>query len=666
MATQFEIGKIYTFPNKDGAFLYKGGEPSNADSWEKNILSGAVSSVGSGALYSFQDELAGGARGMLDPDLTRQQGIDLERRAIEDYRSKYPLKSLGYEVGGAVVPAILSGGTSAPLSTAKIGASTIKAAGQGGLYGIGSGEGATDRISKGVISAGLGAGGGLATSVLAKPVSNIGSMISSSFASPTKLGQKEAVKLVKDALEYDKTDINSAIKYILDRSDKSYALADIGANSRAYLDAVNVIPGIGKTEASAFLTKRNGGALERIKGDLTDAFGEQGSYFHTYKAVEAVRKANGDKMYKKAFQRKVPVTPKLTELFQTNIMQKAIKTGYEIANARKIKLPRLQIVNGQLRTEKGNLVKDIDTEFLHYLKLGLDDEIFTGKMPNSGLGKTLQGANSKLRYEFLDYLDSNNPDYKLARNQWAGQASILDALEEGRNFIKPSNNIDELTETISKMSQSEKLAFRNGAINTIIDKMESSIFDETSGRGANIAFNILKTPRSRTLLRLTFPEGNQGQKTFDKFISKLNDEVEIKTTANAVLGNSATMGRAEAVSSLKNVMTPTEVQNLSHVGIIYGLFKSDFDHLSIEAQKAASEKLVKMLTATDPKILDQIKKEVLDKGLVKGILTKFIPNTLSVIGKLPFDPTVSGITSGAVGRPISEGGSQSLQGILNQ
>jgi hypothetical protein len=113
-------------------------------------------------------------------------------------------------------------------------------------------------------------------------------------------------------------------------------------------------------------------------------------------------------------------------------------------------------------------------------------------------------------------------------------------------------------------------------------------------------------------------------------------------------------------------MTPNEIQNLSPVGIVYGLFKSDFDHLSIEAQKAASEKLVKMLTATDPKILDQIKKEVLDKGLVKGILTKYIPNTLAVIGKLPFDPTVSGIASGAVGRPISEGGSQALKGILNQ
>ena len=96
----------------------------------------------------------------------------------------------------------------------------------------------------------------------------------------------------------------------------------------------------------------------------------------------------------------------------------------------------------------------------------------------------------------------------------------------GRNILKPSTNIDELTEEISKMAQSEKLAFRNGVMNTIIDKMETSVFDEVSGRGTNLAFNIIKTPKNKKLLRLTFPKGTEGQKTFNKFMSKLNDEVE--------------------------------------------------------------------------------------------------------------------------------------------
>lgn len=670
---KYEIGKIYSFPNKKGAYLYKGGEPSNQDSWEGNVLSGPVSATTSGASFAFQDEILGGLRGLVDPSVTMQQGIDLERKALDDYRKKNPLKSLSYEVGGAVVPTLLSGGASAPIAATKIGSSIAKASGAGALYGVGSGEGVSDRVVQGGIGGAIGAGAGLAGGVIQKPITNLSKMVKSSFQSPKKIGEKEAVKLVKDAIEYDKTDINSAIKYILDRSDKQYALADIGPNSRAYLDAVNVLPGRGKKTAMDFLTQRNSGTLKRIKSDLTDAFGEQGSYFQTYNAIESVRKASGEKMYKKAFETKVPATPELTSLLKTDVMQDALNTAYKIANAEKVKLPNLVIgKNGKLLTQKGAEVTDIDTKFLHYMKLGLDDAIYTSKSPISGVGKTLLRANTQIKHEFLDYLDGNNPAYKAARNQWAEKSAILDALDMGRNILKPSTSLDELTEEISKMSQSEKLAFRNGVINTIIDKMETSVFDEASGRGTNLAFNIIKTPKNKELLRLTFPKGPQGTRTYNKFMSKLNDEVEIKSTSNQVIGNSATMGRNEAVSAVKNALPREEINNLSPVGVVYGLFKSDFDYLSTEAQEAAANKLANMLTATDPKVLEQIRREVGEKGFVKGILTKYIPNLASIVGKSVIAPETVGTASGITSRPLVDMSSQAVNqnlipvGLLNQ
>ena len=659
---EYQIGKIYTFKNKEGAYLYKGGDPSDENSWKSNVMSGPFASTAGGTTFQFQDEILGGIRGVLSPNLTIQEGIDLERKALEKYQKENPLKSLGYEMGGAILPAIATFGASAPLSAAKVGTTALKAGASGAAYGAGSGEGLQDKLIQGAVTAPISGVAGGATTLLAKPVAKVGKTIKSAFESPVKKGEKEAVKLVKQALEYDKTNIDEAIKYILERSGKRYSLADIGPTSRAYLDAVNVLPGPGKKTAMDFLLERNSGALNRIKGDLTDAFGEQGSYFDTYKALEAVRKSSGQKMYQKAFKTKVPATTELTSLMKTDVMKDALSTAYKIANAEKIKLPNLVIgKNGKLYTQKGAEVTDIDTKFLHYIKLGLDDTIYSSKRGQTPVGNVLLRANTQIKNEFLDYLDSNNPAYKSARNQWAGNSSILDALESGRNILKPSTNVDELADQITRMSQSEKLAFRNGVINTIIDKMESSVFEEGAGRGTNLAYNIIKTPKNKKLLKLTFPQTPQGTRSFNKFISKLEDEIQVKDTANTVVGNSATVGRAEALAQIKKIVEPGDIQNLSPVGLIYGLFKSDYAGASEEASIAAANKLAKMLTETNPKALEQIRKEVAEKGFTKNILQKYIPNLGTAIGRGVVNPNPVGVATGSIVQPIADGSSKALQ-----
>ena len=139
-------------------------------------------------------------------------------------------------------------------------------------------------------------------------------------------------------------------------------------------------------------------------------------------------------------------------------------------------------------------------------------------------------------------------------------------------------------------------------------------------------------------------------------MSKLNDEVQIKDTANTVIGNSATMGRGEAVSRIKNVVQPGDIQNLSTVGLLYGLFKSNVPELSDQAHKQASEKLAKMLTTTDPKVLEQIRKEVAEKGFAQNILQKYIPNLGTMIGRTAVNPNVVGVGTASALQPISEGG----------
>jgi hypothetical protein len=153
-------------------------------------------------------------------------------------------------------------------------------------------------------------------------------------------------------------------------------------------------------------------------------------------------------------------------------------------------------------------------------------------------------------------------------------------------------------------------------------------------------------------------------------MSKLNDEIQIKDTANTVVGNSATVGRAEALGQIKKIVEPDDIQNLSPIGLIYGLFKSDYAGASEEASIAAANKLSKMLIETDPKKLELIRKEVAEKGFAKNILQKYIPNLGTAIGRGVVNPMPVGVATGSIVQPIAEGGSKSLNelsvgGLLN-
>jgi len=629
---------------KKGTALYLGGDTKDEKNYKFPVFTGLTQAGGQGLTFRFLDEVVGTARGALSPDLTMQQGRDLERAAFERIQKEEPLKAVGAEMAGAMIPSILSFGTTAPLSATGIGTAATRAGLAGLVYGAGGAEGYTERAGPAVTSGGISAVGGAAMQTLARPIAKVSKEIKASFQKPEGVGQKAAQALIKQALDYDKTDITSAIKFITDRAGKNYTMSDIGPNTRAYLDAVNVIPGPAKRTAQDFLQKRNEGMIARISSDLKDAFGAKGSYFDEYKALESARRENGKILYDKAMEKQIPINNEFVELLKRPSAQNAFKKAYELANESGVTLPRINLVNGQMLTEKGNPVKAIDTKLLHWMKLSLDDAIYTGRSPASGVGSTQLNLQKSTKDNFLKYMDTYNPTYKRARDEWAGKTSVMDKMELGRIFDKPSQNVDELAAEIATMSKSEVEAFRTGVLNNIVEKMEKGV--SIDGRGTNLAFNIIKTPRSRRLLRLTFEKGKQGEDKFNKFISNLTDEIRIKDTSNLVVGNSATAGRQEAVSAIKSLMQPSDIQNLSPVGLLYSMLKADNPQLQEKAALSAANELARILTETNPTALKMIAKELSDKKTFKGILKTYIPKGMASIIKAPISP-------GAVAAPAN-------------
>ena len=623
---------------KKGPALFLGGDTKDEKNYKFPVVSGLGAAAGQGLTFRFLDEIVGTARGILPGGITPQQGRELERAAFEQVQKEQPVAALAAEIGGAAVPALLSFGATAPVSATGIGTAATRAGLAGIAYGAGGAEGVTERIGPALSTGAISAAGGAATQLIARPVAKVAKEVKASFQKPEKMGKQAAQKLVKEALDYDKTDINSAIKYITDKGGKQYSLADIGPNTRAYLDAVNVLPGKGKKEAQDFLKKRNEGMLTRIKSDLQEAFGSKASYFDTYKALESARSEGGKLLYKKAMEKKIPIDDEFVEILKKPSARNAFKKAYELAAEAGVKLPRINLKNGKMYTEQGYAVKAIDTKLLHWMKLSLDDSIYTGRTPLSGVGSTQLNLQKATKNEFLDYMDKHNKTYKRARDEWSEKTAIMDKLELGRKFDAPGQNVEEIAEEITKMSKSELEAFRNGVLNNIIEKMEKSV--AIGGRGTNMAFNIIKTPRSRKLLRSTFEPGKSGDAKFNKFIDNLTDEIDIKDTSNLIIGNSATAGRQEAVSTVKGLVQPSDFQNLSPVGLVYSMLKADNPQLQERAARAAADELTRILIETNPASLKMIAKELSDKKTFSGILQNYIPKGFENIAKAPISPQV--------------------------
>jgi len=109
---------------------------------------GPARSVAKGATFAFNDELEGLARMVLSGQISRdayQREVSKIRAQQQAYEEANPLKSVGYEMAGAVLPALIPGGQGASAGRiASLAAKYPRAAslgtvlGESALYGAGS------------------------------------------------------------------------------------------------------------------------------------------------------------------------------------------------------------------------------------------------------------------------------------------------------------------------------------------------------------------------------------------------------------------------------------------------------------------------------------------------------------------------------------------------
>jgi hypothetical protein len=638
----------------------------------RNLESGvATESIGAalqGLTLNLSDEGIGWVRSLFSDvpaqtaQMVSQVGIEatpqemggaIERLGLETYRQNFPGRAFASEIGGAIAPALLSRGRTAPESLAM---STGKGTGLGFVSGAGSGEGTLgDRAEEGLFGAAMGF---VATPALQLAGRATGkayrSVVDGMFASPNRLGKDAARDAIKSALEADAGTVDQAIAIVLSKAGKPYSLADIGPNTRAYLDAANVLPGPGKQAAKEFLEKRDKGIAARLTSDIQDAFGSRASLFDEFNALKEARSDLGGKLYKRALSKQIPVTTELTALLKRPSLEDAYNRGITIARERGMPVPKTRVENGKLMTDQGE-VTDIDTEFLHILKMGLDDVVFTGKSPVSGIGSTALNSVKDTRAQFLNFIDRNNPSYKRARDYWAGETSAMDAMQMGRNFLRLDE--DELAADIRKMSKSEKEAFRLGAMQNVLDRMGGAQMGETvTGAVGNPARDLIKNPRTVRLLGLTFDD----KTVFNRFINRLEDETEMRLTSAQVLRGSQTAERTEAVSALRDRAVKELPADASLAAVITNALRRDLRGAEQQQLEATANEVARVLLERDPQKLQQIASQ-LQGGNTLDVFRRLAPEFLPAIGRAAIGPyAISSIASGQ-----APAVSQAMPGLLD-
>lgn len=583
------------------------------------------------------------------------------RQPINEFRQEKPFQAMGYETLGAGGAALATGGatnlirggqTLGRMASAVPSISRAKQAGIGGVVaGVGGGETAEERL----IGGGVGGVGGFGVQKIldmaSTPVKNLTQRLQSN-RKVTKEGRNQARRLLKDAIESDLTTPEEAITYVANMQGKDVTLADIGSNTRVLIDALATLPGPAKERASRYLRQRMEGRPARLTGILQEAFGSKSRFYDDFAALKSARGKSADILYGQANKVNIPMNDNLRAFFQSDAAQEAYQRALRIARNEDAGsgMDKFRIAeSGDILGPDGVKVSEINTRFLHFMKMGMDDLAFP-KIPSQGIGAAETQSIRNVRNDFISEIDSANPIYARARSLYAGDSRMMDSLKRGREFLNADP--DELAAEIATYSKSEKEAFRLGSMHALQDQLERS--PET----ANVAQNMLKSPKRKMLLRQTF-DGPDAEDNYQGFMANLGREADMARVEQAGM-NSATAQRQEVIGLLKSESAmpgvPTSLQDLLATGL-----RDEGLNLQENRLRATADELARMLTETDPAALQKILRELQGGRSLKDVLSGALPSeVIATLYNTATSPMVVGNLVGSLPAYVPEAGPNML------
>lgn len=286
--------------------------------------------------------------------------------------------------------------------------------------------------------------------------------------------------------------------------------ADLGTSfGRLLRDASNKIPRI-EGQAATKLKVRQEGQAQRVTNALDDATGTPllnvDDEIARLSAVEGPRIT---RLYSEARQQNLPVSEKLKNLLEGN---------NSVGRAREAAEVRLSD-----RRAVGDAIGEIDA--IDATKQVLDDQI--GVALRAGENNKVRDL-VRLKNAMIDEVDSALPQYKEARDAFAGKAQLESAADAGADFFKMKPR--DVENFVKSMGESEKRMFKLGAKQALLDKLDAKQVNRDAvkalfGKGGDMR-----------KLRALFDDPQQ----FKSFSDTLEREANFVLTRRAAQANSTT------------------------------------------------------------------------------------------------------------------------------
>lgn len=497
----------------------------------------ARTGLGQGALLGFGDEIEAGLTtgfGLLGDYDKKVANV---RGQVRDFADENPMTALAAEIGGGLVTGGLGGaraaGTALGRKVLQKAGTTGLAAGvgatEGAIAGAGAGEGLEGRLAGAAVGSTLGGALGAAAPAAIGAVKNTANRLRSGVSE--KAAQSTADLKAIQAFEDAKT-TPQAVQQALDEQSAmgitDAMIPDVaGDATRRLARGATTVSGDGGDVATKALDSRAANLGDEIADDVSTVLAGGKSSADALDEIATRQSANAGNDYDAAFNLDgkpvtVPVTKEMKRLFSLPAFDEAVEQARNLAKFDGVDLPSA----GQLID--GNKLDNLSVKELHYVKMGLDEVMGLGKRGQSktSIGRGVERGLKGARAEFIDILDAASPkvdgvsSYKTARNKFAGDARLREAIEDGEGFLKLKP--DELQSKVNAMSDSEKEAFRIGVAQSVRNSVDNTADMADAGR------KIFGNKKQRKLLRSAFPDGD----TFDAFEKRMLARTEqVKTRA---------------------------------------------------------------------------------------------------------------------------------------
>lgn len=425
---------------------------------------------------------------------------------------------------------------------------------EGGIAGAGGAEPDT-RVEGGTVGATIGAPVGAAVPAVARGAGSAWRWLSERLSPTPATVERGAADRINRALNQaglEPSDIPTRLD-----ADRAMGVPSVVANVDPRLatlaETVTQRSGPSSTTVERALGEQRGGARQRVYGQVEQGL-DPGNFFNDEQRLLNTMRARAEPAYREAYRVGEVFDPQITRLLELPEYRNAWNTARALAAEDASKAQVQAIRTGsvfdpeefRLREiyhpatnedilEVAQIVPDVRT--LDYMKRALDAQLTAALTSDNPVVRASISALRERRNALRDRTKELVPEYRRAVDEFASDASVLDAMRSGMDDFGRLKH-EEIGRLFGSgqgsLNASEREAFRTGAARSIY----STIM--TPSRDFNSAQRLIGSPETRQKLEAMFDSPAQ----FDLFRAALERESQLFQQSNRILGNSASVRRA--------------------------------------------------------------------------------------------------------------------------